>query len=296
MHSMRWMQMATMTLALAAYADASVVVLDITGQVSGGSVTVSLHDDFLGIEYCGGTCNAPVVCFATVACQAAESPATIADALAAQFMNKASCQAISLTAIANPGVPGRLMLAWPDNIELNVCIDGGQMHDRIQCCPWLTATSCGTFTCSETTPVPYCTAGVSASGCLAGLTVDGNASATASAGFFLEASTFEGLASGLFFFGTNGRQANPWGTSSSLQCVVPPVKRTSLRSAGGVAGLCNGNLTEDLNARWCPGCPKPGQNPGAGATVQAQLWYRDPLNTSNQTTSLSSAVEFDVGP
>ena len=35
---------------------------------------------------------------------------------------------------------------------------------------------------------------------------------------------------------------------------------------------------------------------GAGATVQAQLWYRDPLNTSNQTTSLSNALEFSVNP
>ena len=35
---------------------------------------------------------------------------------------------------------------------------------------------------------------------------------------------------------------------------------------------------------------------GAGAVVQAQLWYRDPLNTSNQTTSLSDAIEFIVAP
>jgi hypothetical protein len=30
--------------------------------------------------------------------------------------------------------------------------------------------------------------------------------------------------------------------------------------------------------------------------VQAQLWYRDPQNTSNQTTSLSITIEFCVGP
>jgi hypothetical protein len=30
--------------------------------------------------------------------------------------------------------------------------------------------------------------------------------------------------------------------------------------------------------------------------VQAQLWYRDPGSTSNQTTSLSDATEFSVGP
>ena len=32
----------------------------------------------------------------------------------------------------------------------------------------------------------------------------------------------------------------------------------------------------------------------AGSTWYFQLWYRDPLNTSNQTTSLSNAVEFTV--
>ena len=37
-------------------------------------------------------------------------------------------------------------------------------------------------------------------------------------------------------------------------------------------------------------------NPGASATVQAQLWYRDPLSTSNQTTSLSDAIELVAQP
>jgi hypothetical protein len=30
--------------------------------------------------------------------------------------------------------------------------------------------------------------------------------------------------------------------------------------------------------------------------VQGQLWYVDPLSTSNQPTSLSDAIEFGVGP
>jgi hypothetical protein len=30
--------------------------------------------------------------------------------------------------------------------------------------------------------------------------------------------------------------------------------------------------------------------------VQAQLWYRDPSNTSSVTTSLSDAIEFLVAP
>jgi len=142
----------------------------------------------------------------------------------------------------------------------------------------------------------YCTAGTSASGCQATMTASGTASASASSGFCVSAADVEGNKSGIFFYGTNGRQANPWGNGTSFQCVTPPVKRGGLLAGGGAAGACDGAFTQDLNARWCAACPKPGHNPGAGATMQSQLWYRDPMNTSNQTTSFSDAIEFDVGP
>ena len=122
------------------------------------------------------------------------------------------------------------------------------------------------------------------------------ASATATSGFTVTASTVEGNKDGLFFYGTNGRQAVPWGNGTSFQCVIPPVRRGGLLSGTGTVGACDGSFTQDLNALWCPTCPKAGQNPGAGAAVQAQLWYRDPRNTSNQSTSLSDAVEFCVQP
>ena len=142
----------------------------------------------------------------------------------------------------------------------------------------------------------YCTAGISASGCQAQLSATGTASATATSGFSVLASTVEGAKDGLYFFGANGRQANPWGNGTSFQCVVPPVARGGLLAASGTSGLCDGAFFQDLNALWCPRCPRPLKNPGAGAVVQAQLWYRDPQNTSNQTTSLSDAIEFPVGP
>jgi hypothetical protein len=142
-------------------------------------------------------------------------------------------------------------------------------------------------------PIAYCTAGASASGCQASISATGTASATATSGFDLMASSVEGNKDGLFFFGPNGRQASPWGNGTSFQCVVPPVNRGGLLTGVGTAGTCDGSFSQDLNARWTT---KPNQNPGAGATVQAQLWYRDPLNTSNQTTSLSDALEFGVAP
>jgi uncharacterized delta-60 repeat protein len=142
----------------------------------------------------------------------------------------------------------------------------------------------------------YCTAGTSAGGCKALLGTVGVPSATAGSGFLLRAAGVEGAKDGIFFFGNSGRQAKPWGSGTSYQCVVPPVSRGGLLSGTGTAGQCDGSLSQDLNALWCSSCPRPNHNPGAGATVQAQLWYRDPDNTSNQTTSLSDAIEFQIDP
>ncbi len=147
--------------------------------------------------------------------------------------------------------------------------------------------------CASTETVAYCTAGTSASGCQAVLWTSGAPSATAANGFSVTGGCVEGAKDGLFFFGVNGRQANSWGNGSSFQCVVPPVQRGGLQVGTGTSGNCDGYFNQDLNARWTA---KPAQNPGSGAVVQAQLWYRDPMNTSNQTTSLSGAVEFTVLP
>ena len=114
-----------------------------------------------------------------------------------------------------------------------------------------------------------------------------------SSGYSVSVLQVEGGKDGLFYFGTNGRQAKPWGNGTSLQCVVPPVKRGGQVPPFGTNGACDGFYSQDLNAKWTA---QPAQNPGAGAVVQAQLWYRDPLNTSNQTTSFSEALEFWVAP
>jgi hypothetical protein len=141
--------------------------------------------------------------------------------------------------------------------------------------------------------VNYCTAGSSASGCQPTLVTSGVPLASAPSGFTVLAFPLEGDKDGLFFFGWNGRQANAWGNGSSYQCVVPPVNRGGIVTGSGTPGTCTGTLLQDMNARWFN---KPTQNPGSGSVVQLQCWYRDPLNTSNQTTSLSDAIEFIVCP
>ena len=148
--------------------------------------------------------------------------------------------------------------------------------------------------CSDA--LSYCTAGTSASGCQALLSATGVPSASALSGFVVSAATVEGAKDGMLIYGTNGRQANTWGNGSSLVCVMGPRLRGGLLFGSGTQGACDGSFAQDLNARWCSTCPKPAHNPGAGAVMQAQLWYRDPQNTSNQTSSLSDAIEFVFSP
>jgi len=137
----------------------------------------------------------------------------------------------------------------------------------------------------------YCTAGTSSAGCRASLTGCGQASASAPSGFYVTASGVEGPRNGTFFFSATGRQAKPWGQPSSYLCALPPLVRVAHAKKGvGTAGSCDGFFQVDLNAQWAL---HPGKNPGPGATVQAQLWYRD---SGNPGFSLSDALELPVGP
>jgi hypothetical protein len=142
-------------------------------------------------------------------------------------------------------------------------------------------------------PVSYCTAGTSAGGCQALLTSTGVPSASAPSGFVLVAAGAEGGKNGLVYFGTAGRTAQTWGSTSSYKCVASPTRRGELIASGGTAGACDGTFSYDLNARWQQ---IPSQNPGAGAVVQAQLWYRDPQSAGNPKTAFSDALELTVCP
>jgi hypothetical protein len=185
--------------------------------------------------------------------------------------------------------PNEWFFGGPDSLE----DPGGDPAETILI---QTLTAPGGFTTCSPSTQTYCTAGFSASGCQALLQATGAASAQAGSGFTLSADSVEGDKKGVFFFGVNGKQAIPWGSNSSFHCVVPPVSRTGVIAGGGTTGQCDGTFAFDLNGLWCSSCPKPNLNPGVGAVVQAQLWYRDPANPQGTTTSLSDAVEFTLVP
>jgi hypothetical protein len=143
--------------------------------------------------------------------------------------------------------------------------------------------------------VNYCTPGTSASGCLARVSASGAASASAASGFTVAAADVEGQKNGMLIYGVGARMAAPWG-GGSLRCFEAPVRRGGLLAGAGTAGACDGTFVQDLNARWCPSCPRPDHNPGAGNLVRAQLWYRDPANGNGPGSGLSDALEALVLP
>jgi hypothetical protein len=137
-------------------------------------------------------------------------------------------------------------------------------------------------------PASYCTAGTSSAGCQALLSSSGLPSASAAAGFVVDAVGLEGGRVGIVFFGTSGRQAKPWGPTSSFRCMLPPVRRTPPQTSGGSPGACDGTLLLDLNAFWSA---NPGANPGAGTLVQIQAWVED-----GAPGALSDALEVCLAP
>ena len=143
-------------------------------------------------------------------------------------------------------------------------------------------------------PAAYCTAGTSASGCQTFISATGTPSATATSGFVITGPNSEGNKSGLFYYApTVKNPASMVGNSSSWNCVLPPVKRSQLLIGGGNVGVCDGTFSLDLNMRWTS---KPAHVFPSGTTLYGQFWYRDPLNSSNQTTSRSDGLTWDVTP
>ena len=139
-------------------------------------------------------------------------------------------------------------------------------------------------------PVAYCTAGLTSSGCSASISGLGTPSASAPSGFTLLVGAMEGDKQGVLFYGVNGRAAAPWGASGSYLCVAPPTQRMVTQTSTGTAGVCNGTMSIDWNDYRTTNPGALGAPFGAGDTVWAQGWFRDP--PSPKTTHLSNALEF----
>lgn len=142
--------------------------------------------------------------------------------------------------------------------------------------------------------VNYCTAGTTTNGCSAQLSASGTPSVAASSGFVLSATGVEGAKSGLVFYGISGRDAAPWGLTTSWLCVKAPTQRTPSMLSGGAANTCEGVLAIDWLAFLAANPGALGAPAASGQLVNAQAWFRDP--PSPKTTHLSDALEFILMP
>jgi hypothetical protein len=143
--------------------------------------------------------------------------------------------------------------------------------------------------------VNYCTTSTTTNGCNPLMAATGTASIGAASGFTLSCSNIEGQRAGLVFYGVSGRASSAWapGNTSTL-CVKAPVQRLSTQNSGGTSGACDGSMSEDWLAFQASHPGALGQPFSAGATVDAQCWFRDPAAPG--TTNLSDGIEFVTVP
>ncbi len=143
--------------------------------------------------------------------------------------------------------------------------------------------------------VAYCTSGTPTNGCLSTMGFTGSPSIAASSGFTLDVANVDGAKLGLVFYGIRGRKADPWASgSTSFLCVKAPLQPMSVMNSGGAAGQCNGALSIDWLGYLAAHPSALGAPFAAGATVNAQAWFRDP--PAPKTTNLSNALEFFTTP
>ncbi len=144
-------------------------------------------------------------------------------------------------------------------------------------------------------PVAYCTSSTTTNGCSPSMSATGTPSITAPSGFTLSCTNVEGQRAGLFFYGVSGRASGAWAPgSTSTLCVKSPVQRLAAQNSGGTFGACDGAMSEDWLAYQASHPGALGQPFSAGATVNAQTWFRDPAAPG--TTNLSNGLEFITAP
>jgi len=138
--------------------------------------------------------------------------------------------------------------------------------------------------------VTYCTSSTTSLGCLAFLRSFGDPSASASSGFELVADHVVAQRLGQLFYGLAPSSAPFY---AGVLCVAPPTQRLSMRSSGGVAGTCDGELRDDWNAFRAAHPSALGSPFAAGQTFYSQAWFRD---LPAIAVGLSNAHRFTLSP
>jgi alpha-tubulin suppressor-like RCC1 family protein len=145
-------------------------------------------------------------------------------------------------------------------------------------------------------PVAYCTSRPSSiPGCVPALSAPLHAaSVTAGKGSFrLRAAPVPGgPLVAVAIYSTSGPLGTPTQSPFGLLCIAAPVSRLLVGLAHGTQGNCNGAYELDLGQFLASQQSDPALV--AGATVDVQVWYRDPPNPGG--ANLTHALSFDLAP
>ena len=120
---------------------------------------------------------------------------------------------------------------------------------------------------------------------------NGTPSASALTGFTIEYAPAPGGNPGLFIYTTNGAASTPIQNAFGFLCIQggPGLFRTGLQVGEGTPGVCDGGYDINFNQH----IQTQTQNPALveGATVDTQVWYRDPSLQDGFGVGLTSAIE-----
>jgi plastocyanin len=208
--------------------------------------------------------------------------------LSGGFNGTAQVSGAAATVGGLKGAIQQYRFSMPDTLAGN----GVQLVHEIEFTDWagnVTVSDNGTVVtlvdCGMTT---YCTSKPSSlPGCVIGLSTTGTPSASAGSGFTITAGPAPGVNAGLFIYTTQGALGTPLNTPFGFVCIQSPFFRIAGQSAGGTAGVCNGQYQIDFNLFFATQVGDPALV--AGSTVEIQCWHRDPPNPGAANTSLAGS-------
>jgi hypothetical protein len=153
--------------------------------------------------------------------------------------------------------------------------------------------------CVAPDALTYCTAKANSAGCLPRISASGIPSASANAGFVVQADQVLNARPGVLLYGVSGGTATPFG--GGTLCMMAPVKRAITALATGTpapAVDCSGVFRLDMNAfsaNRLGGTPAPALSI-PGTTVDCQWYGRDPGFAAPSNIQLSDGVQYRVTP
>ncbi|MAE28086.1 MAG: hypothetical protein CMJ87_03750 [Planctomycetes bacterium] len=135
----------------------------------------------------------------------------------------------------------------------------------------------------------YCTAKPNSLGCTPAMAFSGTPTLGGADDFQLSATALMARQNGMLFFGFAAAET-PF--AGGTLCIAPPLSRTAPRSTGGSPPpACDGTFTFEFSQALMEA-----EGLAPGATIFAQIWYRDPYHGDATGVGMTDAVAFTLAP